>query len=245
MAKHGRGFVLALIGWILLPIAAAGVYELWRLARAPRWAPLGLTAQMAEGAIHLVWNPDSRPARGAVRGVLTIDDGKTRPRIELTAAQVRGGRFDYRPASADVLFRLEFFGEGLEAAGDSLQVISGREAAAAAVSAPPQPAPPEPEKSADREASYPEAVREIQPTIPEGILARITNRVVVPVEVKVAASGKVTSASAQGSGDGLYQYLADRAKQAAMEWRFSPARSRRGKAVAAVRTVYFEFTGPH
>jgi hypothetical protein len=64
----------------------------------------------------------------------------------------------------------------------------------------------------------------------------------VPVEVKVTASGRVTAAAAQGSGDGLYHYLAGRARQAAMQWRFSPARAKNGKPTAASRTVYFVFT---
>ena len=93
-------------------------------------------------------------------------------------------------------------------------------------------------------AVLPEPLREIHPDVPAGIRARIRDRVVVPVEVKVTAAGRVVSAQARGSGDGIYQYLADRAAQAARQWRFSPARSKNGKPVPASRTVYFVFTRP-
>ena len=247
-----RGLLLPLAGWILLCVAAAGVYELWTMARAPRWAPLGLTAQIAPGGIHLAWNQGSRAAHDAARGILMIDDAALHQRIPLTAEQVRAAAYDYHPASSNVLFRLELYGPGLESAGDSLEVVSS--AAPLVAAAPPaasHAAPPVPNRGADRATSeprpenvalLPEPLREIHPDIPAGIRARIAERVVVPVEVTVAASGRVSSASAHGSGDGLYQYLADRARQAAMQWRFSPAKAKNGKAVPATRTVYFVFT---
>ena len=249
-----RGMLLPLLGWIALCLAAAGIYELWTMARAPRWAPLGLTAQMSPGAIHLAWNPNSHPAHDAARGVLDIDDAGSHQRVSLTAAQVHAAAYEYRPASADVLFRLELYGGSFAAAGDSLRVVSPPPAAAAASKAPSNPAPL-PEREADRTlagssptnaAWLPEPLREIHPDIPSGIRARISERVVVPVEVKVAVSGKVTSASIRGahavSGDGVYQYLAASARQAAMQWRFSPARNKSGKPIPAARTVYFVFT---
>jgi len=242
-----RRFVLPLIAWIALSIAAAGVYELWGLARAPRWAPLGLNAQMTAGAIHLGWDRSLRPVRDADRGVLTIDDGGARKRIPLEPEQIRGGGYDYRPAATDVLFRLELSGTGIQAAGDSLRVIT----APAVAAEPPQSPLRPPEAGAEREAAgphsagvavLPEPLREIHPDIPAGIRARIRDRVVVPVEVKVTAAGRVISAQPHGSGDGLYKYLADRATQAARQWRFSPARSKNGKPVPASRTLYFVFT---
>lgn len=252
-APRKRGFLLPLLGWIVLCVAAAGIYELWTMARAPRWEPLGLTAQIAPDTIHLAWNHDSRAAHDATRGALTVDDAALHQRVPLTAGQVRAGAYDYRPASSSVLFRLELYGSGLQSSGDSLQVVSTSSPVTAAAKPPAsQSAPPASERGADRAtaeprsgnvAMLPEPLREIHPDIPAGIRARIPERVVVPVEVKVTASGKVTSAAAHGSGDGLYQYLADRARKAAMQWRFSPAKAKNGKPIPASRTVYFVFTG--
>lgn len=252
--RRKRAFFLPLLGWIVLCIAAAGVYELWTMARAPRWTPLGLSAQVAPGAIHLSWNSALRPVRDAARGTLSITDGSADNRVALTPDQIHGGQYEYHPTARNVLFRLELSGAGLQAAGDSLQVISPAPVAAAQTA---KPAPPHPaESSADRGveqerqgdeprpanvAVLPEPLREIHPDIPPGIRARIHDRVVVPVEVKVTAGGRVTSAAAHGSGDSLYHYLADRATKAARGWRFSPARARNGRAVPATRTVYFIF----
>ncbi len=249
-----RRFLLPLLGWIVTCIAAAGVYELWTMARAPRWTPLGLNALMAAGTIHLGWNPGLRPVRHANTGVLTIDDGTAEKKVSLTPEQIRAGKFDYRPSATDVLFRLELAGSDLQASGDSLRVV-----AETPQLQPAQPAEPAPQKSgADRAVEHeaheprpaniavlPEPLTEIHPNIPAGIRARIRDRVVIPVDVKVTASGRVTSAAAHGgsSDDGLYRYLADRAAQAARQWRFSPARSKSGKAVPAARTVYFVFRG--
>jgi hypothetical protein len=253
LAPPKRRFLLPLVGWIAVCLAAAGVYELWTMARAPRWRPLGLNALMAAGTIHLGWNAALNSVRDAKSGVLTIVDGTAEKRITLAPAQIREGKFDYRPAASDLLFRLELAGSALEAAGDSLRVVAVAPPVAAAP--PPKPAAPvesTADHNADREnpeprpaniAVLPEPLREIHPDIPPGIRARIRDRLVVPVEVQVTASGKVTSAAAHSgaNGDGLYHYLADRAAKAARQWRFSPARAKDGRAVPAARTVYFVF----
>ena len=56
------------------------------------------------------------------------------------------------------------------------------------------------------------------------------------------ASGKVTAATPDADGDGLYRYLADRAAIAARLWSFSPAQTANGTKVAARKTIYFVFT---
>jgi hypothetical protein len=255
-----RRFFLPLMGWILLCIAAAVIYELWSFGRVPHWAPLHLNAQVSGNAIDVAWDQTARAVRDATQGVLTvIDSGGAEKRVPLGAQALHAGHYRYVPAAggggaANVLFRLEVTG-GNESAGDSLRLITVAPPApvVAKNAAPPQQATAD--RSADREvpaaevrpanlSSLPEPLREIHPNIPPGIRARIQERVVVPVEVKVTASGRVASAAPRGSGDALYHYLADRSKQAARQWRFSPARAKNGKPVAAARTVYFVFTRP-
>lgn len=251
-------FLFPTLGWILLFVAAAAISVLWNMTRAPHWAPLRLDAQLSTtGAIALTWDGSSAAAREASRGVLGIEDAAGSRNVELSPAQVHSGQYTYFPHAAGndsaVLFRLEFFGSTLGAAGDSLRVVARPQTLAPEQ---PKPKPERREESADRVTSratagppvtsiavLPEPLREIHPDIPVGIRARITDRIVIPVEVKVTANGRVTGASAKGSGDDLYHYLAGRSAQAARQWRFSPARSRTGRPVAAVRTVYFVFTG--
>jgi TonB family protein len=88
------------------------------------------------------------------------------------------------------------------------------------------------------------AVQEVQPEISEGIRSRIENRLVVPVEVRVSETGKVTEAVSRGNGDTVYRFLADQAVKAARSWRFLPARSKWGTAVASRTTLEFVFTPP-
>ncbi|WP_321472564.1 hypothetical protein [uncultured Paludibaculum sp.] len=88
-----------------------------------------------------------------------------------------------------------------------------------------------------------EVIREVQPTIPEGIRARIQETITVPVQVTIDAKGHVTSAASQGDGDGLYRYLASRAATAAHSWTFRPARSQGGAAIPTTQVVYFRFRG--
>jgi TonB family protein len=67
---------------------------------------------------------------------------------------------------------------------------------------------------------------------------------VVPVMVNVDQSGRVTRAWSKVTGHGLQRYLADAAVQAARKWSFAPARSQDGSAVAATKTLSFEFRPP-
>jgi len=84
---------------------------------------------------------------------------------------------------------------------------------------------------------------EVRPGISEGIRSRIRGTIVVGVDVRIDANGKVTSAMSQGKGDVVYTYLASRAEEAAKLWRFEPARTKDGTRVASTKTVYFVFKG--
>lgn len=113
-------------------------------------------------------------------------------------------------------------------------------------SAIPSPEPP-PAERVERSPNIapwvaPVALHQVQPGIPAGIRARIHDRIIVPVVVHVTASGKVTSAFADGNGDSLYRYLGERAVVAAKLSRFRPARSKSGTPMEASKTLYFVFT---
>ena len=82
----------------------------------------------------------------------------------------------------------------------------------------------------------------VQPGISDGVRSRIHGRIVVPVEVRIDAAGRVTKAAARESGDSIYRYLSTRAVRAAHLWRFRPARAANGRRVAAGKTLYFVFT---
>jgi hypothetical protein len=114
----------------------------------------------------------------------------------------------------------------------------------------PEQNPTQPAKEADRAAeARPEpavpiaVVRQVQPGIPEGIRARINDRIVIPVKVGVSERGQVVSAVAESQpNDGIHRYLAEQAQKAVRKWRFSPARAKSGERVASSKTVDVVFT---
>ncbi|MGJ5817440.1 hypothetical protein [Paludibaculum fermentans] len=87
------------------------------------------------------------------------------------------------------------------------------------------------------------AIYEIQPTVPEGVRARIRQPITVTVQVSIDSQGRVITAAARGDGDGVYRYLAEKATLAAQSWKFRPARSAGGAAIASTQIVYFTFRG--
>jgi hypothetical protein len=92
-------------------------------------------------------------------------------------------------------------------------------------------------------AVAPVAVHKVQPGISDAIRSRISGRLIVPVQVRVSESGRVTSAVPEkGRDDAVYRYLSTRAASAARLWRFKPARTRAGAPVPAEKTLYFVFT---
>jgi TonB family protein len=237
--------------WLLpvcatLLIGAAFAYQYSKLASEPRWSDLGLDAQGTAGEVQVRWNGSAPALEHATRATLTIADGADRKTIQMSSASLHSGNFAYRPTGHDLLFRLEF-DTGSQHAVDSIRFVT-------VVAAPPAPVPevatvePKPEPKVPPAAKpsppavQPVPIHPVQPVISAGIRSRIQGRIVVPVAVKVSASGAVTSATSSGSGDGLHRYLATEAVKAARKWSFSPARSRDGKAVIGQKTIYFTFT---
>jgi hypothetical protein len=93
----------------------------------------------------------------------------------------------------------------------------------------------------------PPAIRHaVQPEIPSGIRARITDRIVIPVRVRVSSAGKVVGAVLKGGEkmDGLHRYLRSTAAKAALGWTFEPAKTKEGIPIMAEREISFVFERP-
>jgi hypothetical protein len=93
-------------------------------------------------------------------------------------------------------------------------------------------------------AVQPTIRHKVQPDIPAGVRARITDRIEVPVRVRVSSTGKVIAAVPKSgrTNDGLYRYLATRAGKAALLWSFTPAKTKDGTAILTEETISFVFT---
>jgi hypothetical protein len=174
---------------------------------------------------------------------MSITDGSTQSQIPLTAAQLRVGKLSYLPSNADVLFRFLVYDGANRVSGDSLRVANLHLAEPLPASSPvaEQPPPTTPPGDAAPGGTPAVARRELQPDVPAGIQARVPVRTVIPVQLKIDASGRVTGATAKVAGHGLDRYLADQAVKAALQWSFAPAHSRNGRAIASVKTVEFVF----
>lgn len=257
---------LVLVLLLLLGIAGFG-YQWWDAQQRARWARLGLDAVPGPSGVEVTWDRQSPALLGASRGVLDIIDasaskpGVTR-QMELDAQALSQGRLYYPSAGGDVLFRLHLYSSGLAGAVESVRVVGkargrGTIPAALTASAPPppevpaaapaKPAPaPEaapPVQSAVLAATPAEVIHETQPEVPEGVRARITEPITIPVLVEIDERGHVTRAAAQGDGDGVYRYLAAKAAIAAQSWVFRPAKTAAGVATTAHQTIYFTFRG--
>jgi hypothetical protein len=237
-APATRWWLLVAVG-LIFGVLGAVTFELWRLAREPRWVPLRLDAKAAERGLLVTW--DAGAAKGD-RAVLTIDDGGARREINVTREQIRAGSFQYFPAHTDVAFRLVLYSNGRGVSGDAVRIASVVERIQ------PPPADALPAKSATPGAPTSGAaqaapVHEVQPVVSEGIRSRIQSRVEIPVKVQVDEGGRVTSAAAEKKRlNGVHRYLAELAEKAARQWRFTPAKSREGVAVTSSKSLTFVFT---
>ncbi|MEO8368319.1 MAG: hypothetical protein ABI806_03900 [Candidatus Solibacter sp.] len=218
------------------------------VAREPPLTDLHVDARPVGGQLEVRW--DSTPQMlGAPRGQLEVTDGDSRRKIELNLEQLRSGRLMYAPTNEDVRLRLSIDTKSSKIVGDALRVKLGSEVLAKASAKPssevhPSPAPEKSPSERARVAVMPVEVHTVQPRIPEGIRARIAGPVIIPVELEISERGNVVRAVAEGSltEDSVYRYLAEQAQQAAMKWRFRPARKTSGDRIAASTTVHFTFT---
>jgi hypothetical protein len=227
-----------------------------------------LDARQTPDGIEITWDRSLAAAQKITSGLLVINDGSSERQIELDAAALTRGSLIYKPSGADLLFRMSVAGAEKQSAAESFRIASvspspskvhGSEAEKAGAASPPIPAPdpavaaapetPQASPATPLRASLPEpavaavAIHEVQPGISEGVQARIESPVTIPINVRIDAAGRVTAAAVHGDGDGLYRYLAERARQAARFWRFRPAVGRNGKSVPSTKTLFFVFRG--
>jgi hypothetical protein len=240
-------FWLPLAACVVLSVGSAIGFELWRNSPAPGMTLLPLDGHPTAQGFEVEWDGVAPAIASASRGVLSISDGTTEDRVDLAPAAIRRGRYVYQSSRPDVIFRLDLYGSrGADAAG-LLRIIKSAPVAETAVAVNSAnreaPAAPLEETAGSPVIRPPEILREVHPSIPSGIRARIAAPVIVPVDVRVSKSGTVIHAAAEDARgrDDVYQYLAHRAEEAAHRWRFSPARTRDGHHAEADKIIYFVF----
>jgi hypothetical protein len=234
-------WVVPVLLCLMCGTVGAALYELGARSQQSRWVELYLDAKPAADAQALVvtWDAAASKTIGATHALLGVNDGPVHRDIPLTEAQLQLGRYVYTPANPELELRLVLYGNGPALNGGTLRLAPAAPLAAAAPppvnTLPPAPAQPEPVPAP--KATGPRVpIREVQPSIPAGIRARLNGNVEIPVTVKINARGQVTGAVAPPAADGLKAYLSHEAVRAAYQWRFGPGGS------PSEKTIAFTFT---
>lgn len=84
---------------------------------------LGLHVEYQGERLLVTWNRGSPAIRSAVQGILRIDDGGQHRDVMMDATQMVAGSVLYKPASSDVIFRLEVQNDRGTAAAESIRVL--------------------------------------------------------------------------------------------------------------------------
>lgn len=136
----------------------------------------------------------------------------------------------------------------------AVESLTEREPSTAAVVKPapvPAPAPArteevivnadvKPAKAVPKTLTPAKPIREVEPVAADGIRNRITGEIPVYVTLSIGKNGSVVAAQAASSDDAIQSYLAQRAVEAARQWKFQPARLG-ADAVPSKWTVRFRF----
>lgn len=122
--KRARWWIALLVA-VVLTVNAAAVLALWNRARAPHWTELHLDAVAHAGSLEITWDTGAALKLGATVGLLTVTDAGDRHEMALTEDQVRGGSYEYTPATGDDDgVRLILYTKGKGVAGDSVRLAS-------------------------------------------------------------------------------------------------------------------------
>jgi hypothetical protein len=79
------------------------------VARSVDPALVGLAVRNHGPKVELTWNTGSTAVRSAVHGSLLITSGRASNRVELSAAQIQAGAYEYTPAQSDLTFVLMLY----------------------------------------------------------------------------------------------------------------------------------------
>jgi hypothetical protein len=227
----------------LLGVAAGVGLHMILAPEQPRWVDLYLSAKPSADThtVQLTWDAAAAKTAGVTHALLGVSDGTAHHQVPLSLPDIQLGAYTYAASSPDLEFRMTLYGRGPALSGGVLRMSPA--AQAPAVIAPAAATPAEPQKQAEEPKPAPKvdvsrkAVREVQPSVPEGIRARIAGEVRIPVTVTINGRGQVTAATTPRAADGLQSYLGQQSVKAARQWRFARASA----SPVAEKTIYFTF----
>jgi TonB family protein len=115
--------LMPVLFWVMLAIASAAVYELWRVERGGQGPKVHTEAQEPAREIELHWDPSAPAVLQATRGVLAVTDGRNPMEIGLDRDELRGGSLSYSASHPDVVFQLRLYDQEGRVSSGSLRVI--------------------------------------------------------------------------------------------------------------------------
>lgn len=208
-------------------------------------AGLGLRVEGQGDRLLLSWNRRSPTVVAARDGVLAINDGGQERQVHLSSDQLADGSVLYRPASDDVLFRLETRGGQGAITMESIRVLDGgKPAHAGFAGSTPGPAPakskPPQVKSPPPAPQYvpARADRQVLPDLSDTDSEMVDAPPEVDVQVHLDPNGRVRDAHVLTGK--VSPPLARAVTEAAEKWTFFPAKLG-GKPVESEHTIIFQF----
>lgn len=133
--RRGMWIAAGVVGVGLLVAVALGLPPLVRERAEPSARP-SVTAR--DSLLSVTWDGSGELAQQSELVNLFVADGQTRAEHSLRGADIRKGRFDYRPVGTDVLVRMTFFRPGKKPVVESVRYLC------------PLPPPPPPAQEEDR-----------------------------------------------------------------------------------------------
>lgn len=205
---------------------------------------LGLRVEGQGDRLLLSWNRRSPSVSAALDGILEINDGGQQRQIHLSSDQLADGSVLYRPASDDVLFRLQTRGGQGSITVESIRVLDGGKTAHAGFGAsapesvtnakrPEVKQPPPPARYVPARAD-----QQVLPELSDAGSEMVDAPPEVDVRVHVNANGHVRDAHLLTGG--VNPLLARAVTAAAEKWTFLPAMLG-GKPVESEHTIIFQF----
>lgn len=89
------------------------------MAHSDDLAVVGLSVRSEGRKVEVTWNRTSEAVQKAISGSLLISDGTAGDRVELNAAQVRAGIYEYSPVQSDLSFVLTLYQRNESFAGQA------------------------------------------------------------------------------------------------------------------------------
>jgi hypothetical protein len=247
MFSSGSGVLIALL-CVFAVAVCGGVYM--RLHRPSPAVSLSKIAgawgvERIGSGLAVNWNFGAPLLRDARSAMLEIEDGGENRQIPLNRAE-RSGTLFYAPRAAAVTLRLHIQPadpgtpekvEVIRLGAETQQAVTPVQKIEPEVPKPQSP----PQESSRARTEVPVSIWRVRAFAPPSLTNKLSSAFEVPVYVKIAPNGKVTSASTRKYENATEASLASIATGAALKWKFQPLKGRDRSSISRDFVLHFNF----